>query len=181
MTSPAAAKSSMSTLVMILPADLFPRRVVASVAGLVGFGGAMGGVVFNRLRRGVRAGRDIPRGGVLPDPVDRADRGSSGSKRRAKLLRRDSRLPEDALQSAGGNAGVIRNSDASRTLLKTNMGTGLSGYFEAQSLECPCRFAAGDVAGELHASINTGSVTKWRRIRRGASPGSKWQRTASCT
>ena len=31
---------------MILPADLFPRRAVGSVAGLVGFGGAMGGVVF---------------------------------------------------------------------------------------------------------------------------------------
>jgi ACS family hexuronate transporter-like MFS transporter len=31
---------------MILPADLFPGNVVASVAGLVGFGGAMGGVVF---------------------------------------------------------------------------------------------------------------------------------------
>jgi MFS transporter, ACS family, hexuronate transporter len=36
-----------STLVMILPADLFPTRLVGSVAGLVGFGGAMGGVVFN--------------------------------------------------------------------------------------------------------------------------------------
>jgi ACS family hexuronate transporter-like MFS transporter len=36
-----------STLVMILPADLFPSRLVGSVAGLVGFGGAMGGVVFN--------------------------------------------------------------------------------------------------------------------------------------
>jgi ACS family hexuronate transporter-like MFS transporter len=32
---------------MIVPADLFPRRIVASVTGLVGFGGAMGGVVFN--------------------------------------------------------------------------------------------------------------------------------------
>jgi ACS family hexuronate transporter-like MFS transporter len=31
---------------MILPADMFPQRVVGSVAGLVGFGGAMGGVVF---------------------------------------------------------------------------------------------------------------------------------------
>jgi MFS transporter, ACS family, hexuronate transporter len=39
-------QQSWSTLVMILPADLFPRNVVASVAGLVGFGGAMGGVVF---------------------------------------------------------------------------------------------------------------------------------------
>ncbi|HEX6927277.1 MAG TPA: MFS transporter [Longimicrobiaceae bacterium] len=38
-----------STLVMILPTDIFPRRVVASVAGLVGFGGAMGGVVFNMV------------------------------------------------------------------------------------------------------------------------------------
>ena len=37
-------QQSWSTLVMTLPADLFPRRVVGSVAGLVGFGGAMGGV-----------------------------------------------------------------------------------------------------------------------------------------
>jgi len=39
-------QQSWSTLVMVLPADLFPRSQVASVAGLVGFGGAMGGVVF---------------------------------------------------------------------------------------------------------------------------------------
>jgi MFS transporter, ACS family, hexuronate transporter len=39
-------QQSWSTLVMILPADLFPRSAVGSVAGLVGFGGAMGGVVF---------------------------------------------------------------------------------------------------------------------------------------
>ena len=38
-----------STLVMIVPTDLFERRVVASVAGLVGFGGAMGGLVMNLL------------------------------------------------------------------------------------------------------------------------------------
>ena len=38
-----------STLVMILPADLFPKRAVGSVAGLVGFGGAMGGVAFGQL------------------------------------------------------------------------------------------------------------------------------------
>jgi ACS family hexuronate transporter-like MFS transporter len=42
-------QQSWSTLVMIVPTDLFPRRVVASVAGLVGFGGAMGGVVFNLI------------------------------------------------------------------------------------------------------------------------------------
>jgi len=39
-------QQSWSTLVMVLPADLFPRESVGSVAGLVGFGGAMGGVVF---------------------------------------------------------------------------------------------------------------------------------------
>jgi ACS family hexuronate transporter-like MFS transporter len=38
-----------STLVMTLPADIFPRRVVGAVAGLVGFGGAMGGVVFGEI------------------------------------------------------------------------------------------------------------------------------------
>jgi len=38
-----------STLVMTLPADICPRRAVGSVAGLVGFGGAMGGVVFGEI------------------------------------------------------------------------------------------------------------------------------------
>jgi len=42
-------QQSWSTLVMILPADIFPRRAVGAVAGLVGFGGAMGGAVFGQL------------------------------------------------------------------------------------------------------------------------------------
>jgi MFS transporter, ACS family, aldohexuronate transporter len=41
-------QQSWSTLVMILPTDIFPRQAVGSVAGLVGFGGAMGGVVFGQ-------------------------------------------------------------------------------------------------------------------------------------
>jgi ACS family hexuronate transporter-like MFS transporter len=41
-------QQSWSTLVMVLPADLFPKQTVGSVAGLVGFGGAMGGVVFGQ-------------------------------------------------------------------------------------------------------------------------------------
>jgi ACS family hexuronate transporter-like MFS transporter len=42
-------QKSWSTIVMVLPADLFPQNVVGSVAGLVGFGGAMGGIVFGQL------------------------------------------------------------------------------------------------------------------------------------
>ena len=42
-------QQSWSTLVMVLPTDLFPRQVVGSVAGLVGFGGAMGGIAFGQL------------------------------------------------------------------------------------------------------------------------------------
>lgn len=42
-------QQSWSTIVMVLPADLFPQSVVGSVAGLVGFGGAMGGIVFGQL------------------------------------------------------------------------------------------------------------------------------------
>jgi ACS family hexuronate transporter-like MFS transporter len=42
-------QQSWSTLVMVLPADLFPRSVVGSVAGLVGFGGAMGGIAFGEV------------------------------------------------------------------------------------------------------------------------------------
>jgi ACS family hexuronate transporter-like MFS transporter len=38
-----------STLVMTLPTDVFPRGAVGSVAGLVGFGGAVGGIVFGEL------------------------------------------------------------------------------------------------------------------------------------
>jgi MFS transporter, ACS family, hexuronate transporter len=41
-------QQSWSTLVMVLPADLFPENNVGSVAGLVGFGGAMGGVIFGQ-------------------------------------------------------------------------------------------------------------------------------------
>jgi ACS family hexuronate transporter-like MFS transporter len=43
------AHLSFSTIVITLPADMFPRRVVGSVVGLVGFGGSMGGVLFNTL------------------------------------------------------------------------------------------------------------------------------------
>src|ERR1700730_1699038 len=42
-------QQSWSTLVMVLPADLFPHSVVGSVAGLVGFGGAIGGIAFGQL------------------------------------------------------------------------------------------------------------------------------------
>lgn len=40
---------SWSTLVMILPTDVFPRNAVGAVAGLVGCAGALGGVVFGQL------------------------------------------------------------------------------------------------------------------------------------
>ncbi|HZR64744.1 MAG TPA: MFS transporter [Terriglobales bacterium] len=42
-------QQSWSTLVMVLPTDLFPRDTVGAVAGLVGFGGAMGGIAFGQL------------------------------------------------------------------------------------------------------------------------------------
>ena len=42
-------QQSWSTIVMVLPTDLFPRNVVGAVAGLVGFGGAMGGIAFGQL------------------------------------------------------------------------------------------------------------------------------------
>lgn len=42
-------QQSWSTLVMVLPTDLFPASVVGAVAGLVGFGGAMGGIAFGQL------------------------------------------------------------------------------------------------------------------------------------
>ncbi len=42
-------QQSWSTLVMVLPTDLFPSKVVGSVAGLIGFGGAIGGILFGEL------------------------------------------------------------------------------------------------------------------------------------
>lgn len=42
-------QQSWSTLVMVLPTDLFPGKVVGSVAGMVGFGGAIGGIVFGQI------------------------------------------------------------------------------------------------------------------------------------
>jgi MFS transporter, ACS family, hexuronate transporter len=42
-------QQSWSTLVMILPTDLIERRAVGTLAGLVGFGGAMGGVLLGQI------------------------------------------------------------------------------------------------------------------------------------
>ncbi len=42
-------QQSWSTLVMTLPTDLFPKQVVGTVAGFVGLGGALGGVVLGQL------------------------------------------------------------------------------------------------------------------------------------
>jgi ACS family hexuronate transporter-like MFS transporter len=50
-------QQSWSGLIMTLPADIFPLSAVGSVAGLVGFGGAIGGAVF-----GVVAGFLLGRG-----------------------------------------------------------------------------------------------------------------------
>jgi MFS transporter, ACS family, hexuronate transporter len=41
-------QQSWSTLIMVLPADIFPLQVVGAVAGLVGFGGAIGGIAFGQ-------------------------------------------------------------------------------------------------------------------------------------
>jgi ACS family hexuronate transporter-like MFS transporter len=42
-------QQSWSTLVMILPTDLFPKHALGTVAGFVGLGGALGGVVLGQL------------------------------------------------------------------------------------------------------------------------------------
>jgi ACS family hexuronate transporter-like MFS transporter len=42
-------QQSWSTLVMILPTDMIPKRAVGTLAGLVGLGGAMGGVTLGQI------------------------------------------------------------------------------------------------------------------------------------
>lgn len=42
-------QQSWSTLIMVLPTDMIPRRAVGTLAGLVGFGGAMGGVTLGQI------------------------------------------------------------------------------------------------------------------------------------
>jgi MFS transporter, ACS family, aldohexuronate transporter len=42
-------QQSWSTLVMILPTDMIPRKSVGTVAGLVGMGGALGGIVLGQI------------------------------------------------------------------------------------------------------------------------------------
>ena len=43
------AQQAWSGLVMTLPADIFPLNVVGTVAGLIGFGGAIGGAAFGAV------------------------------------------------------------------------------------------------------------------------------------
>jgi ACS family hexuronate transporter-like MFS transporter len=42
-------QQSWSTLVMILPTDMIPKQSVGTVAGLVGLGGALGGIVLGQI------------------------------------------------------------------------------------------------------------------------------------
>ena len=42
-------QQSWSTVVMVLPTDLVPQEALGKVAGLVGLGGAMGGVLLGQL------------------------------------------------------------------------------------------------------------------------------------
>jgi ACS family hexuronate transporter-like MFS transporter len=42
-------QQSWSTLVMIMPTDMISKRTVGTLAGLVGFGGAMGGIVLGQI------------------------------------------------------------------------------------------------------------------------------------
>jgi ACS family hexuronate transporter-like MFS transporter len=42
-------QQSWSTLVMTLPTDMISRRAVGTLAGLVGFGGAMGGILLGQI------------------------------------------------------------------------------------------------------------------------------------
>ena len=43
------SQQSWSGLIMTIPADIFPLSAVGTVAGLVGFGGAIGGAIFNLI------------------------------------------------------------------------------------------------------------------------------------
>lgn len=43
------AQQAWSGLIMTLPADIFPLTTVGTVAGMIGFGGAMGGAIFGLL------------------------------------------------------------------------------------------------------------------------------------
>jgi ACS family hexuronate transporter-like MFS transporter len=58
------AQQAWSGLVMTLPADIFPLNGVGSVAGLIGFGGAMGGAVFG-LIAGFLLGHGITYGALF--------------------------------------------------------------------------------------------------------------------
>jgi ACS family hexuronate transporter-like MFS transporter len=58
------AHLSFSTLVITLPADMVPRAIVGSVVRLVGFGGPMGGVLFNKFAGSLLEG--IGRGAGYP-------------------------------------------------------------------------------------------------------------------
>ncbi len=42
-------QQSWSTLIMVLPTDMIPKRAVGTLAGMVGFGGAMGGVLLGQI------------------------------------------------------------------------------------------------------------------------------------
>jgi len=57
-------QQSWSGLIMTLPADIFPLSTVGSVAGLVGFGGGIGGAIF-AIVAGILLGRGFGYGALF--------------------------------------------------------------------------------------------------------------------
>lgn len=88
-------------------------------------------------------------------------------------------LSENAQESLWREIRMLRNRDVAAAFAQTDVRTNLTGRFKNQAAERLDSLSAADVAGQFHVSINTGSDTKCRRMRRGTSPASKWQRTAS--
>src|SRR5262249_49779625 len=58
------AQQSWSGIIMTIPADVFPLSSVGTVAGLVGFGGSIGGAIFG-LVAGWLLGHGVPYGTVF--------------------------------------------------------------------------------------------------------------------
>lgn len=101
------------------------------------------------------------------------------SERLDELLNGQACLFDQAPECAGLQRPVLGNDDGEAAAAEDEVGAGLAQTLKSESLERARGFGSGDVAGEFHTRAKTGSSTKWRRMRAGCSPGSKYPFTAS--
>ena len=103
------------------------------------------------------------------------------SERLTKQFDRDASLLDQRTQGPRLDGTVHRDYNGTVRTAHDDVRASLPAMFKAKAAQRTNGLRAVDVPRDLHATANTGSCTKWKRIVAGVLPSSKYPPTASVT